>query len=63
MKKRYKEVFMIIDTCEAMSLYDEVDAPNLFLVGTSVLGQSAWSNQHDSSIANDLNDKFTFAFY
>ena len=44
MKKRYKEVFMIIDTCEAMSLYDEVDAPNLFLVGTSVLGQSAWSH-------------------
>ena len=63
MKKMYKEVLMFIDTCQAMSLFDGVDSPDLFLVGTSVLGQSAYSHQHDFSLNLDLNDKFTFAFY
>jgi glycosylphosphatidylinositol transamidase (GPIT) subunit GPI8 len=43
----YKEVLMFIDTCQAMSLFDGVDSPDLILMGTSVLGQSAYSHQHD----------------
>lgn len=60
LKKMYKEVFMMIDTCQAMTLFDQVDSPDLILMGTSVLGQSALSHQHDFSMNMDLNDKFTF---
>jgi len=62
LKSMYKEVLMLIDTCQAMTLYDGIETPNLFLVGSSVHGQSAYSNQHDHSMNLDLNDKFTFAF-
>tara|TARA_B110000285_G_scaffold94196_1_gene107585 strand:- start:1004 stop:1411 length:408 start_codon:yes stop_codon:yes gene_type:complete len=62
LKSMYKEVLMLIDTCQAMTLYDGIETPNLFLVGSSVHGQSAYSNQHDYSMNLDLNDKFTFAF-
>lgn len=46
-----------------MTLFDGIEAPDLFLYGTSLLGQSAYSNQHDFSLNLDLNDKFTFAFF
>jgi phosphatidylinositol glycan class K len=63
LKSMYKEVLMFIDTCQAMSLFDGIETPNLFLVGSSVHGQSAYSNQHDDNMNLDLNDKFTFAFF
>ena len=63
MKRMYKEVLFIIDTCQAMSLFDHVNAPNLFLLGTSKSGQSAYSHQHDHDMNMELNDKFSFAFF
>lgn len=62
-KRRYKEVFMIIDTCEAMSLFDSVSAPNLILLGTSIHDQSAYSHQFRHDLNNFLNDYFTYYFY
>jgi glycosylphosphatidylinositol transamidase (GPIT) subunit GPI8 len=35
---------MILDTCHAMSLYDAVKAPDLFLIGTSNRDENAYSN-------------------
>lgn len=59
----YDEVLLILDTCEAMSLFDQVDAPNIVMVGTSVTGQHALSYQLDGTINTYLNDRFTFYFY
>lgn len=44
LKHMYKEVLMIMDTCHAMSLYDAVKAPNLFLVGSSNRDENAYSH-------------------
>lgn len=46
-----------------MSLYEEVDAPNLFLMSTSSANESAYSHEFDSTLNTGLNDKFTFYFY
>ena len=62
-KSLYKETLMIMDTCQAMSLYDAVNSPNLFLVGSSNRDESAYSHQFDSDLNTSLNDKFTFYFY
>ena len=59
----YKEALIFIDTCQAMSLFDFVEAPNLFMMGTSKTGQSAYSHQHDYHLNIELNDKFSYAFY
>lgn len=62
-KGLYKETLMIMDTCQAMSLYDAVNSPNLFLVGSSNREESAYSNQFDADMNTNLNDKFTFYFF
>ena len=59
----YKEVLMIMDTCHAMSLYDAVKAPNLFLVGSSNHDENAYSNQFDKDLGTNLNDKFSYHFH
>ena len=52
-----------MDTCQALSLYDAVDTPGLFLLASSNREESAWSHQYDSDINTSLNDKFSFYFY
>lgn len=42
-KRKYHTVMMIIDTCEAQTLFETVNSPNLILVGTSKKGKSAYS--------------------
>jgi phosphatidylinositol glycan class K len=37
-KRLYKEILVILDTCEAMTLFDQVEAPNIVMIGTSILG-------------------------
>jgi glycosylphosphatidylinositol transamidase (GPIT) subunit GPI8 len=51
---------MILDTCEAMSLFDVVTAPNLILMGTSIHDQPAKSYQWDPRLNTWLNDHFTY---
>ena len=63
LKHMYKEVLMIMDTCHAMSLYDAVKAPNLFLVGSSNHDENAYSNQFDKDLSTNLNDKFSYYFH
>ena len=41
MKGMYSEMVMLIDTCEALSLFDQVTAPNLYMVATSMHDESA----------------------
>jgi glycosylphosphatidylinositol transamidase (GPIT) subunit GPI8 len=46
-KGLYKEAFVLLDTCEAASMFDDIVAPNLFLLGTS---------KHDESAVSDMTD-------
>jgi len=46
-KKLYKEILLILDTCEAFSLFDNVEAPGLIMVGTSTWKEHAYSHQPD----------------
>jgi phosphatidylinositol glycan class K len=59
----YKEILMIMDTCHAMSLYDAVKTPNLFLVGSSNHDENAFSYQFDKDLSTNLNDKFSYYFH
>ena len=34
-KGLYKEMVLLIDTCEALSLFDQVTAPNIYMIATS----------------------------
>jgi phosphatidylinositol glycan class K len=34
-KNMYKEIFFILDTCEAESMFDEIEAPNIHMLSTA----------------------------
>ena len=49
-KSLYKEMLFVLDTCEAFSMFEdilEVDAPNIYLLATSGLHESAVSDETD----------------
>ena len=62
LKQLYSEVLLILDSCEALSLFDQVEAPNILMVGTSIHGQHALSNQLDGGLNVYLNDRFSYHF-
>ena len=61
-KRKYKEIWMIMETCEAMSLFDAIKSPNLILFGTSPHGKSAYSDEYDHNVAANINEKWIHNF-
>ena len=62
LKRKYKEIFMIMETCEAQSLFDEINAPNLILFGTSKYHESAYTHEKSSEHNRFLNERWIFNF-
>jgi phosphatidylinositol glycan class K len=62
LKQRYKEILFILDTCEAVTAFDAVTAPNIFFVGSSLKDQKALSYGFDEVLMTPLSDRFTFLF-
>jgi phosphatidylinositol glycan class K len=42
-QRRYNEIFFMIDTCQAASLYKRFHSPNILAVGSSKLGENSYS--------------------
>ena len=61
-KGLYKEIFMILDTCEAESMFHHIEAPNLYLLSTSRNHESAIADVTDGVLNTFLSDKFTQTF-
>ena len=62
-KGLYNDILFILDTCEAMSLFDQVDAPNIAMVGSSVVGEHSLSDEIDKTLNTFVNDKFSHHLY
>lgn len=62
LKRKYKEIFMIMETCEAQSLFDEIEAPNLILFGTSKYHESAYTDERSNEHNRFLNERWIHGF-
>ena len=62
-KQRYKEILFILDTCEAESLFEYVDVPNVYFVASSLKHQKAHSYSYDTKYMAPTADKFHFKLY
>ena len=40
---RYNELFFMIDTCQANTMYSKFYSPNVLATGSSVLGENSYS--------------------
>ncbi|CCF58085.1 hypothetical protein KAFR_0D04370 [Kazachstania africana CBS 2517] len=59
-KKRYNEIFFMIDTCQANTMYSKFYSPNILAVGSSELDESSYSHHSDVEIGVAVIDRFTY---
>ncbi|KAG6808851.1 glycosylphosphatidylinositol anchor biosynthesis [Tricholoma furcatifolium] len=58
-KKRYNEIFFMIDTCQANTMYSKFYSPNILATGSSKLGESSYSYENDHDIGIAVIDAYT----
>jgi len=58
-KKRYNEIFFMIDTCQANTMYSKLYSPNILATGSSQLGENSYSHSNDNDIGVAVIDAFT----
>ncbi|KAK9249520.1 peptidase C13 family-domain-containing protein [Lipomyces tetrasporus] len=58
--KRYHEIFFMIDTCQANTMYSKFYSPNILAVGSSELNESSYSHHADSDVGVAVIDRFTY---
>lgn len=50
------------DTCHSLSFADQIKVPDVYYVGSSLLGESARSYLHSDHLGIHLNDYFSYYF-
>lgn len=59
-KKRYNEIFFMVDTCQANTMYSKFYSPNVLAVGSSEIDESSYSHHSDVEIGVAVIDRFTY---
>lgn len=59
-KKRYNEIFFMIDTCQANTMYSKFYSPNIIACGSSDIEESSYSHHSDTDIGVAVIDRFTY---
>ncbi|KAJ3142035.1 hypothetical protein HK100_003553 [Physocladia obscura] len=60
-KKRYNEIFFMMDTCQAASMYKHVYSPNVIAATSSLVGENSYSHHHDMEIGTAVIDRWTYS--
>ncbi|EPQ52040.1 hypothetical protein GLOTRDRAFT_80198 [Gloeophyllum trabeum ATCC 11539] len=58
-KKRYNEIFFMIDTCQANSMFSKIYSPNILATGSSEVGENSYSYENDNDVGVAVIDTFT----
>jgi len=58
--RRYNEILLIVDTCQAATLYRKIYSPNVIAVSSSLLGEDSLSHHSDRDTGVFVIDRFTF---
>lgn len=58
-KKRYRELFFMVDTCQANTLYSKFYSPNILATGSSKLGENSYAHETDTDIGVSVIDRYT----
>ncbi|XP_014249251.1 putative GPI-anchor transamidase [Cimex lectularius] len=59
-KRRYNEIFFMIDTCQAASMFDKFYSPNILAVASSLVGEDSLSHHVDPAIGVYIIDRYTY---
>ncbi|KAL5067180.1 hypothetical protein RYX36_018067 [Vicia faba] len=59
-KHRFKELLVMVDTCQASTLFSQFHSPGVLAIGSSMKGQNSYSHHLDSDVGVSVVDRFTF---
>ncbi|KAI0221788.1 GPI-anchor transamidase [Lamellibrachia satsuma] len=59
-KRRYHEVFYMIDTCQAESMHQKFYSPNILAVASSMVGEDSLSHHNDPALGVYIIDRYTY---
>ncbi|KAK7584166.1 hypothetical protein V9T40_005129 [Parthenolecanium corni] len=59
-KRKYHEIFFMIDTCQAASMYEKFYSPNILAMASSLVGEDSLSHHIDPAIGVYIIDRYTF---
>ena len=62
-RKRYKNLFVIIDTCQAVTMFSKVTAPNVAILASSRAGENSYAYRVNTTVAVPTIDRFTLQLY
>ncbi|KAG7380548.1 hypothetical protein PHYPSEUDO_007058 [Phytophthora pseudosyringae] len=60
-KKRYNEIFFMVDTCQAGSLSNALESPKVVTIGSSQAGENSYAHHSDFELGLSVIDRFTFS--
>ncbi|KAH7886969.1 peptidase C13 family-domain-containing protein [Phlebopus sp. FC_14] len=58
-KRRYNEIFFMIDTCQANTMYSQFYSPNILATGSSEIEENSYSHENDNDIGVSVIDSYT----
>ncbi|KAG0610878.1 hypothetical protein M758_7G098900 [Ceratodon purpureus] len=59
-KRRYKELLVMVDTCQAATLHSQLYSPGILAVGSSKKGENSYSHHLDADVGVSVVDRFTY---
>lgn len=57
--KKYNEILFIADTCQAFTLGDEITAPNVFMIGSSLRKENSYAHHTDFELGLSVIERYT----
>ncbi|KAE9457586.1 hypothetical protein C3L33_10518, partial [Rhododendron williamsianum] len=59
-KRRFKELLIMVDTCQASTLFSQLHSPGVLAIGSSMKGENSYSHHLDSDVGVSVVDRFTY---
>ncbi|KAM3343438.1 putative GPI-anchor transamidase isoform X1 [Capsicum galapagoense] len=59
-KRRFKELLIMVDTCQAATLFSQLQSPGVLAIGSSMKGENSYSHHLDADVGVSVIDRFTF---
>lgn len=59
-KRRFKELLIMVDTCQAATLFNQLESPGVLAIGSSKKGENSYSHHLDSKVGVSVVDRFTY---
>jgi phosphatidylinositol glycan class K len=61
-RKKFRQSLWIADTCQAFTLFDKIETPNVLALGTSLREESSYAHHSDNDLGLSVIERWTYAF-